>query len=244
VSEYIKDVKLDEIKWGNEELVLKLLNKIINREGIGNVLAEGVKVMAEKFEVDPELAAHVKGLEIPMHEPRAYVGQALSYMTCCCGANHNKGDFFNIDGDAASYARMRKGDRFTVDGRELSVMLYQDLTNIYDSACICQFPHINVPILTKLFKGATGFNSWGNKKKLFMAGERANNLKRLISCRLGITRKDDYLPKIVTEPFDGGGSAGIRLDLDDNLKVYYNYRGWDWETGAPTNEKLKDLGIL
>jgi aldehyde:ferredoxin oxidoreductase len=243
ISEYLKDIELEEIKWGNEETVLKLLKKIINREGIGNILADGVKIMAEKFGVDPELAAHVKGLEIPMHEPRAYVGQALSYMTCCCGANHNKGDFFNIDGDAASYRRMRKGDRFSVDGRELSVMLYQDLTNLYDSACVCQFPHINIPILTKFFKASTGFNSWGNKKKLFMAGERANNLKRLISCKLGITRNDDHLPKIVVEPFEGGGCAGIRLDLENNLKKYYNHRGWDWETGAPTKEKLKELGI-
>ena len=244
ISKYLKDIKVEEIKWGNAETVLKLLKKIINREGIGDILAEGVKVMAEKFEVDPELAAHVKGLEIPMHEPRAYLGQALSYMTCCCGANHNKGDFFNIDGDAAAYAKMRKGDRFSVDGREISVMLYQDLTNIYDSGCVCQFPHINIPILTKLYKASTGFNSWGNKKKFLIAGERANNVKRLISCKLGITREDDRLPKIVTEPLESGGCAGIRIDLEENLKKYYEFRGWDWETGAPSKEKLEQLGIL
>jgi aldehyde:ferredoxin oxidoreductase len=244
ISGFLNDIKLEEIKWGNENIVLTMLNKIINRDGIGNVLAEGVKVMADKFEVDPELAAHVKGLEIPMHEPRAYVGQALSYMTCCCGANHNKGDFFNIDGDAASYAKMRKGDRFSIDGRELSVMLYQDLTNLYDSACVCQFPHLNLSVLTKLFKGSTGINNLGKKKKLLMAGERANNLKRLISCKLGITREDDRLPKIVTKPFESGGCAGIKLDLEKNLMKFYKHRGWDWETGAPTNEKLKELEII
>ena len=64
------------------------MDKIAKREGIGDVLAEGTRIMAEKLGVDPESAAHVKGLEIPMHEPRAFDGQALSYMTCCCGANH------------------------------------------------------------------------------------------------------------------------------------------------------------
>ena len=243
ISKYLKDIPVEEIKWGNEKLLLKRLNQIINRERIGNLLAEGVKKMAKEFEVDPELAAHVKGLEVPMHDPRAYVGQALSYMTCCVGANHNKGDFFNIDGDAASYAKIRKGDRFSVDGREAAVLMYQDVTNLYDSATVCQFPHIKIPILGRLFKAATGFNSLGNKKTLVVAGERANNLKRLISCKLGCTRQDDHLPKIVTQPIESGGAAGIKVELEKNLKTYYDLRGWDWETGAPSKEKLEQLGI-
>jgi aldehyde:ferredoxin oxidoreductase len=243
ISKYLSDIKLEEIRWGNDQIVLKLLKKTINREGIGDILAEGVKIMAEKLGADPDLAAHVKGLEFPMHDPRAYLCQALSYMTCCCGANHNKGDFYNIDGDAASYTKMRKGDRFTVNGREPSVILYQDLTNIYDSAVICNFTHINIPLLTRLLKASTGFSSLGNKKKIFLVGERATNLKRLISCKLGCKREDDYLPKIVTTALESGGSAGIKIDLEDNLKIYYQIRGWDWETGWPTKEKLDELGI-
>jgi aldehyde:ferredoxin oxidoreductase len=243
ISKYLSDIKLEEIRWGNDQIVLKLLKKTINREGIGDILAEGVKIMAEKLGVDPDLAAHVKGLEFPMHDPRAYICQALSYMTCCCGANHNKGDFYNIDGDAASYTKMRKGDRFTVNGREPSVILYQDLTNIYDSAVICNFTHINIPLLTRLLKASTGFSSLGNKKNIFLVGERATNLKRLISCKLGCKREDDYLPKIVTTALESGGSAGIKIDLEDNLKTYYQIRGWDWETGWPTKEKLDELGI-
>ncbi len=243
ISKYLNDIKLEELKWGNEDVVIKLLNQIINREGIGDILAEGVRIMAEKLGVDPDLAAHVKGLEIPMHDPRAYLGQALTYMTSCIGASHEKGDFFNIDGDAASFVKIRKDDRFNINGREESVALLQDLTNIFDSAVICNFPHINIPILTRLLKAATGFSSLGNKKKLFLAGERATNLKRLISCKLGCKREDDYLPKIVANALETGGSAGIKVDLEDNLKTYYQIRGWDWETGWPTKEKLEALGI-
>jgi len=243
LSKYLKDIKLEELKWGNKEIMLKLLDKIVKREGIGDILAEGVKVMAEIFGVDPDLAAHVKGLEVPMHDPRAYIGQALSYMTCCCGANHNKGDFFNIDGDAASFAKIRAGDRFTIDGRENSVVLYQDLTNIYDSGVICQFPHIKLPALTRLFKNSTGFNSLGNKRNLLKVGERASNLKKLISCKLGCKREDDYLPKIVSQALEGGSTAGVKIDLEENLKTYYKIRGWNWDTGFPTNEKLTELGI-
>jgi len=244
INKNLNEINLEEIRWGNEKIVLKLLDQIIRREGIGNILAEGVKIMAEKLGVDPDLAAHVKGLEIPMHDPRAYLGQALSYMTSCTGANHNKGDFYNIDGDAASYQKIRKKDRFTVNKREKAIMFYQDLTNIYDSAVICNFTHLNDLVLARLLKASTGIPSLGSSGNLFKIGERASNLKRLISCKLGCKREDDYLPKIVSTALETGGSAGIAVDLEENLKVYYEKRGWDWETGWPTKEKLEKLGIL
>ncbi len=244
ISKYLTDINLEEIHWGNEEIVLKLLDQIIRRQGIGDILAEGVRKIAEKLGVDPNLAAHVKGLEVPMHDPRAYLCQALTYMTGCTGANHNKGDFYNIDGDAASYTRIKKRDRFTVNKREKAVMSYQDLTNIYDSSVICNFTHINDAALARLLKASTGISSFGNSANLFKIGERATNLKRLISCKLGITRKDDYLPKIVSKALDTGGAAGIAIDLEENLKTYYEKRGWDWETGYPTKETLEKLDII
>ncbi|GAG94189.1 unnamed protein product, partial [marine sediment metagenome] len=152
IQKCLSDINLKEFKWGNSEIMLKLLNKIIKREGIGDVLADGVRIMAKKFGVEPGLAAHVKGLEIPMHDPRAYAGQALTYMTCCIGASHEKGDFFNIDGDAASFSKIRKSDRFNINEREESVMALQDLTCIYDSCVICNFPHINIPVMGRLLK--------------------------------------------------------------------------------------------
>ncbi|MHA2181550.1 MAG: aldehyde ferredoxin oxidoreductase family protein [Promethearchaeota archaeon] len=244
IKKHLTTIKLDDIHWGNEAIVLSLLDLTIKREGIGNILAEGVKIMAEKFGVDPSLAAHVKGLEIPMHDPRAYLGQALTYMTCCTGANHNKGDFSNIDGDAASYSQIRKKDRFTLNKRERTVIAYQDLTNIYDSAVICNFTHITDTALARLLKASTGFQSFESSGKLFKIGERASNLKRLISCKLGCKREDDYLPKIVSKALKSGGTAGIALDLEENLRVYYKHRGWDWETGFPSKETLEKLGII
>ena len=234
---------LEEIRWGNEDIGPKLLEQIINREGIGSLLAEGSRIMASELGVDPGLAAHVKGLEIPMHDPRAYLNQGLSYMTCCTGANHNKGDIYGVDSDFGSFGRVRKQDRFTVDGRELIVKEIQDIRNIFDSAVMCNWSFLPLPIITKLFKDATGCKILGNKRNLFKAAERGDTLKRLISCKLGCSRKDDYLPKIVTAPLSSGGSRDIEIDLEKNLKVYYELAGWDWETGWPTKEKLEELGI-
>ncbi|MFX0102079.1 MAG: aldehyde ferredoxin oxidoreductase family protein, partial [Candidatus Hodarchaeota archaeon] len=235
ISNLLDDISIDDIKWGNEDLVLKLLDKITTREGIGDLLAEGVKAMASKLGVDPNLAAHVKGLEFAMHEPRAFHGQALSYATSCVGANHNKGEFFQIDREGGpSYMKIKKGDRFNINGREDSVARMQDINNIYDSAVICSIPHYKIALIAKLFKGATGSAILGNKRKLYTIGERASNLKRLISCKLGCSREDDKLPAIMTKTLSSGGTAGVDLDIGQNLKAYYEHRGWDWETGWPT----------
>ncbi|NPE10041.1 MAG: hypothetical protein GNW80_17305, partial [Asgard group archaeon] len=77
-----------------------------------------------------------------------------------------------------------------------------------------------------------------------VAGERIFNLKRIISCKLGITREDDRLPKHVLKVMNSGKTEGLKLDLEDNLKAYYKHRDWDWKTGQPTEAKLKELGII
>ncbi len=247
ISKYLSDIKLEEIRWGNEKVVLKILNQIVNREGIGDLLADGVKIMAEKLGVDPDLAAHVKGLEIPMHDPRAFLGQALTYMTSPIGASHNKGDFFacvnHLGGVSSAFGKVKTGDRFVIDGKESSVADLQDIRNLFDSAVICNWTFLNLQSMARLLQASTGLSSLGNKRKLLVLGKRATNLKRLISCKLGCKREDDYLPRIVTKALESGGSAGVELNLEENLRAYYKYRSWDWETGCPTKEKLEELGI-
>jgi aldehyde:ferredoxin oxidoreductase len=244
IREYLKEINIEEIKWGNGDLVLKLIDMISRREGIGDVLAEGVRMMAEKFSVDPELAAHVKGLEIPMHEPRAFAGQALSYMTSCVGANHEKCDWFSTELGNLAYTRLRikMGDRYDIKGRERGVIALQDLRAIDDSAVNCNFRNPPLDHIIGYVNAATGLEY--NKKSLLQVGERINNIKRLINCNLGITRKDDKLPNHFYKVLKKGKIAGVKLDLEDNLKRYYDTRGWDWDTGRPSQEKLKELDII
>ncbi|MFX0176549.1 MAG: aldehyde ferredoxin oxidoreductase C-terminal domain-containing protein, partial [Candidatus Hodarchaeota archaeon] len=243
ISEYLTDIKLDEFRWGNKEVIFKLIDKIVNRKDIGNLLADGTRVMAEKLQVDPELAAHVKGLEHPLHDSRSFLGQALSYMTCCVGANHCKGDFYLVEWGFSNYSKIKKGDRFDINKRENSIINMQDITNVYDSAVICSVPKINETLLCKLLQASTGFSSLARVKNLYSVGERANNLKRIISCKLGCSRQDDYLKKINSQPLEEGCTAGINAHLEENLKEYYKIRDWDWETGWPTEKKLNDLNI-
>jgi aldehyde:ferredoxin oxidoreductase len=78
---------------------------------------------------------------------------------------------------------------------------------------------------------------------LLTAGDRSINIKRAISNRLGVTREHDTLPEICLTPLDEGDTSGIQPDLEAMLREYYTYRGWDWETGKPTREKLLELGL-
>ena len=105
-----------------------MIKKISNREGIGDLLAEGIRKIAEILDVDPELAAHVKGLEMPMHDPRAFAGQALSYMTCCVGANHQKCDWYSVEITTASYPDLRVKigkSRSLIKGEKKELSLYK-----------------------------------------------------------------------------------------------------------------------
>jgi len=244
IKQFLKDIKIEDIKWGNSELLLMLIDKISKRDGIGDILAEGVRIMAKRFNVDPELAAHVKGLEIPMHEPRAFAGQALSYMTCCVGANHEKCDWYGTELGFFNYQnlRVKQGDRFKIKGRERGVINLQDLRAIDDSAVNCNFRNPSFEHIIGYINAATGFNY--NNKSLMRVGERINNIKRLINCNLGITREDDKLPGHFYKVLKKGKIAGVKLDLEQNLRRYYRIRNWDWETGIPTEEKLKELRII
>ncbi|HUT82743.1 MAG TPA: aldehyde ferredoxin oxidoreductase family protein [Candidatus Bathyarchaeia archaeon] len=246
IKQYLKHIKIEDIRWGNGDTILKLMHLMSERKGIGAVLAEGVKRMAEKLGVDPELAAHVKGLEIPMHDPRAYAGQALSYMTACCGAHHQKCDWFQVESQSISfpeYGVNPAGNRFDISGREHGVIAFQDIRAIDDSAVSCDFetpPKFSD--VAKYLSLATDFKY--TPKILLEAGERMTNIKRLISCNLGITREDDRLPGIVKQVLASGPTEGVKIDLEENLKTYYKIRGWDWVTGRPTKAKLEELRII
>ena len=245
IKQFLNDIPIEDIKWGNGEVVCKLIEKIVKREGIGEILAEGVRIMARKLEVDPELAAHVKGLEIPMHEPRAFAGQALSYMTGCVGANHNKCDWYAVESGTINFKILhikKSKDRYDISGREKGLVNLQDLRAIDDSAVNCNFATPKLEHIIGYINAATGFNY--NRTSLIKVGERINNLKRLINCNLGITREDDRLTNHNMKVLSSGRLKNVKLDLEDNLKKYYNIRGWDWETGRPTNEKLKELDII
>ena len=250
------DIDGIEVTWGNVEAALKLIEKIATREGVGNILAEGVKRAAKTFGRGSErYAIEVKGMEAPMHEPRAKKGMGLSYATSSRGGCHMQ-SFHDTELEAPD-ASPEIGISDTVDRHDTTrnkvdmIKRSQDWVAVTNSLLLCTSP------------GWTGFNytrpsfnvetlnaitGWDMKvEDLLLTGERMNNLCRCFNAREGLTRKDDYLPPRFTEDtLPDGPSKGQRLtkeQLRDMLKNYYYLRGWDKRTGNPTEKKLRELGL-
>jgi aldehyde:ferredoxin oxidoreductase len=233
-----------EIQWGDSSTILKLLDMIINQEGIGRLLSKGVKQMATELGVDPEEAAHVKGLEFPMHDPRAYQGAALAYAVGPRGACHLKGAFYSLDAPGNEVG-LALGITFTDKNNPnqkgaLTAKLLQ-FCELYNSFTLCQFSPLPAPMIARIFADITGTEF--KTMDLLTFGERSLNLKRAINNILGVTRADDKLPKIARRALTEGATAGIEPDMDLMLKEFYNVCQWDWETGKPSQAKLNEMGL-
>jgi len=241
-----------ELKFGDSELVVSLIEKIANREGIGNLLAEGSKAMSEKLGQGSEhFAMHVKGLELPAYDPRAAKITGLGYVTANRGGDHItayvQGPTF-IDAPFLVVEDSHIEDPFVANPKEAKVVMdMENALTMFDCIGACKFMGILLPAedYVQLISHATG---WDFKVEDFRkSGERIYNLMRAFCVREGITRKADTLPKrLMEDPLPEGPAKGMVIDTDtlEMLKdAYYDLRGWDKKTGKPSVDKLQELGL-
>jgi len=242
--------------WSNANAALTLIEKMAKREGVGNLLAEGIKEAAEKMgRGSMRYAMHVKGLEVPMHEPRAKKGLGLSYATSIRGACHMQ-SFHDTDfeaGNAAPEIGISKALHRHDTSRDKVDMIKrsQDWVAVTNCLLLCTAPawvgynYTKPAFLTDALNAITGWNL--KVDDLMVVGERVNNLCRCFDAREGISRKDDILPpRFTEEPLPDGPSKGQRIpkdELEGMLDNYYELRGWDKKTGNPKKQKLKELGL-
>jgi aldehyde:ferredoxin oxidoreductase len=232
-----------DLDWGDGGAIHRLIELTARKEGVGSLLALGTREMANELGIDPELAATVKGLEMPMHDPRAFEGQALTYVTGIRGGCHERGDFFQVDLGMFRSPEMgiASGDRFSIKGRARQVAKLQNLREVDNALIRCAFASLPVDATTGMLSLATG-ESW-TAGDLDLAGERSFAIKRALNCKLGVSRADDRLPRILTEPYGDGACSGFSPDLEEPLDEYYRERGWDLTTGRPTASRLEELGL-
>ncbi len=236
------DVDGLDLSWGNSKAAIALVEKIVRREGIGDLLAEGVKRVADTLGV-PDLAVHVKGLEVPYHDPRAFSGMALVYATATRGADHMSGDVYHVDtGREITELGIVATDRWEISEEKVRIVArvldYRALTN---SLILCHFAELDVDNLLALVRSVTGW-SW-TVEDLARTGERIYTYKRLLNHRLGATVQDDRLPKPLLRALPDGNAAGQVPDMETMLPLYYRVRGWDPQTGLPTEETRRRLGV-
>jgi len=256
-----KDTDGIKLRWGDPEVIMTLIEKIVNKEGIGRLLAEGVKSASERLgKGSEEFACHGKGLEIPAHDTR---GTAKSLVIQYAignprGACHIEPiwapmwDFSKVDMGLRKYGLpwpppsrfeetgVRRGEAYKL------LAFFGELAGILG---ICRFPllaaedqNLNLDRLSTLTTTLTGFDL--KPQDLLRISERVYNLKRCFNVREGVDRRSDRLPKRVMEPLISGPTKGVKVEnLDGMLDEFYDAVGWDRETGIPRKEKLIELGL-
>jgi aldehyde:ferredoxin oxidoreductase len=230
-----------QLAWGDAALVAELIPQIAHREGFGDILAEGTRAMEQRFGASG-LAVQVNGLDPGMHDPRGISGMALVYLTSPRGACHNKSDFYMIAaGHSFPEIGVETTDPKASAGVAQQVVRHQNWRSLVDSSGSCQFVNSPVEELAEMVSAATGREE--SVASLSQAGERIFNLKRLINLRLGLSRADETVPKLWTQPLEEGDTEGFVPDVDLMLQEYYAERAWDINTGRPSSKKLEALGL-
>jgi aldehyde:ferredoxin oxidoreductase len=236
-----KDTDGLKLAWGDHGAMIKLLEKIGNREGFGKLLGEGTKRAAEQIGKGAEAyAMQVKGLELPAYEPRAVKGYGLILATANIGASH-------------MYGRPRdelsgKKDRLTEVDKGKDAAQAQISQATQDAVIQCSFTPatgLTPQSRSDLLVAATGFDEFGDPAYLDLIGERILCLERSFNVREGFNRKDDTLPKrMQTEPLKNAGPATGQVfrKLDGLLDEYYDALGYTSQ-GIPSADKLRQLGL-
>ena len=247
-----------DLRFGNQSAMIGLIKRIAAREGVGNVLAEGAYRAAQKLG-GSDWVVHSKGMDYPAVDTRGTKGMALSFAVSPRGGDHLKGlSLYEVAPDIYAHdIKKETGIDVTpqywlrYETKAGLMRWHENWHCVVDSLGLCKLEGIAIkPLLPKHFQrmlvAATGWDV--SVEYLERIGERIWNLERLFNVREGMGRSDDFPPRrLLEEPISTGPARGECLDrgsYDRMLTEYYRLRGWDSETGIPTNEKQRELGLI
>jgi aldehyde:ferredoxin oxidoreductase len=235
-----------DLTWGNIDAVIELVKKIALRQGIGDTAALGSRAMADLVNGNAaDYTVTVKGLELPMHDPRAFHGLGLAYMNSNRGACHLQHTVQAVEQGMVAWPEIGLEEDYPAtesSGKAKMVSICENIGQIANSACMCQFVFWAMGVENFLagFNAVTGYEF--NLADFLAAGERAWVLKRALNNQMGITASDDRLPKRILIALDDGCAAASVPDEELMRREYYKIRGLD-ERGFPTPQLLKKTGL-
>jgi aldehyde:ferredoxin oxidoreductase len=251
-----KDTNGLELRWGNADAIIGLTEMIIRREGLGDILADGVKRAAEQIGQGSEaFAVHCGGVEAPMHDPRFDPGFILSYFCEPTPGRHTIASYQYLDLQhiekkftraAKVPAMTTRKERYRYEGKAEGIAVDSLYKTLIDCAGLCLFGTQiggDIPVC-EWMNAATGWDLT-NDEYLVMA-ERVHQLKHAFNIREGINPLRDFRPHprlYGDPPLLKGPARKVTLDIDTLGRDYYGAMGWDPDTGRPDLEHLKELEL-
>ena len=241
------------LRFGDADAMLKVIDMIAHREGIGDILADGSRKAAQRIgRGAEEFAMQVKGVEFGMHEPRLKQGLGLIYSVSLNGGDHMLGlHDTGVAQEGRGMDTVRSLGHMdplpTDDLGAAKVAMEKDhyLQRLFsDSAVMCHFVPWTLHQHVELIRNLTGWDY--TSVEALKLGERVATMGRLFNLREGLTAADDQLPKRLFSPTPRGALKDKAIDLNamnKAVRTFYSLMGWNPETGVPTQEKLEELGI-
>jgi len=243
------DTDGQDLTWGNPAALINLTEQIGKREGFGAIFAEGSLPAAKQISPEAvESVVHVKGLDLPAHDPRSCFSLAPSYATSTRGACHFRGPCEDVEMGGFFIPEAGVTEETTTmfhkDNQGMLAGKCQDLGSLANSLVVCLFVIDGgdwaLTGVKDLFNAITGWDY--STDDLLLAGERGFTSQRLINIRDGYGVKTDILPKKMFQAAVEGGRAGKVPPFADMLRDYYGVRGWDAD-GVPTDATLERLEL-
>ena len=237
-----KDTDGVQLKWGNHQAIVAMTEKLAQREGFGDILADGVKVAAGKIGKGAgEFAMHIHGQELPMHDPRRFMAYATTYLDAT-PARHTQG---SEQFTPAGGLELPPFDRESSAGRGEAHKMGSNLGHVVQCAGICVFGYVSMEAgaLPELLNLVTGWDY--GIDGLLKIGERIANMRQAFNIREGISVSDFTVPNRVLgrPPLQAGPTAGSQVDIETLLRDYLVAMDWDPEIGKPSRGKLVELGL-
>ncbi|MHA1274258.1 MAG: aldehyde ferredoxin oxidoreductase family protein [Promethearchaeota archaeon] len=238
-----------ELTWGNSAAIIELVKKIINREGIGDILADGTRRAAEKIGKGSEkFAIHSLGQEVAMHNPRVMPSLALTYAFDPTPGRHTAASVdFAESGPINKYIKgfkLPKGWKKDDKKKAVAQKLIAGLQQLISCSGLCMFSSLFGPYpMVELIKTLTGWDV--STDELIETGIRIQTLRQAFTIREGIEIAKNELPgRVYGEPPDEKGpNKGITIEYKEFYKNYCEAIGWNPENGYPLKDTLKNLDL-
>jgi len=233
-----------ELKWGNAETVVAAAELMAKREGLGEILADGVRVAAQRIGKGADkFAVHVGGQEPGMHNPRVYPGLSFTFQMDATPGRHTQGcESWSING-----LEMEEGDKYDYSSPVMARNRKRLYTLLHTTSALglCTFGVVTYPIQSTLdfIQAVTGWDA--DLDECLLTGERIANIRLLFNLREGVNPIEIPLSGRLTghPPFSEGPVAGVTVDADTVRSAWLEVMGWDSVTCRPTDEKLAELGL-